>query len=466
VIGKVIKAVSNAGRKLAGAVRLLRYMLVPKPDPRLPGLHMESERLLSAPQSAWLPQVHLPTLTTAREWATAMAGQLAGLTRALRADAPMPTKLFEHLLISFHPGDTARMGSTDGARAARIREIVGEALLLLGLDDHPRVLVVHGDTRHLHAHIVLGTVSLHGRIWNPGREELRRFEEAMEALELKHGLQRVVHRLASANADERRLPPMVAPTFKEHLNHRRTGRPSVRARLQEILPSAVSASKDFPDFVDRVERAGARLVLYQFERGRLGCAFRMDGVTLSGSRIGRDFSWPKLAPKVRFKPVDPDHQAIVDVKVASATYVELTPSLTIRCVARRGKKPLRARALPRLTAQTEGATTLYRWNPRAHRVALRARSDQIEVVGYSPDGVSAALELAAQRGWSSIVVRGTGLAVDRARTVAGDLGLRLTPPPRGDLPDLNAWRARRRTIAAPARPTPSPFTPATGRRSQ
>ena len=444
MIAKIIKSIAKTKRWAAHAVRLLRYFVVPKPDPKyLPGVHTPGERVLRAPETSYLPQLTMPSGSSALAWAKGLAQQLLRVTKQFRLQAKLPKHLFEHLTVSFAPQDRSRLGDNDYQRGQKGRDIVVEALELFGLKAHPWVLVVHGDTSHIHVHVLVGTVGLDGKVWSPRRDDLRRLELIMEQLEVKYGLTRVLPRLAMSKEDPSRTPLRRAPTAGEARKGRDTGQPSVRERLQDLVDEALEdAGEDFCEFVDALLRRRVQLVPYRFEKGRLGVAYRLDGIALGGTKLGRAYTWPAISSRLKFDASNPEHAAYVDVKVASELSRQCSTCLEIRC-GTKSVAPLprpKRSTLSKMELMEEKGVARYKWRGSAV-AALEASGPSIAVKGFSPGAVQAALELAASKGWSTAGISGTPQAVAHARQCGRKLGIDVheTLEPVADL-DIDRWR--------------------------
>lgn len=156
--------------------------------------------------------------------------------------------LFCTFRAEFFPGDTEH--KADQLTAEQAIELAKEAMVEVAPGDRQAMYVVHGDKAHLHVHIVFSVVELGGRIWNP-RMDFRLWEAAAARLEVKHGLYQVtVGRPGGEPARKR------SPTGNELNMAIRTGQPSNRMLLQQIVDVALAGNPPFPVFWQRLLDAG------------------------------------------------------------------------------------------------------------------------------------------------------------------------------------------------------------------
>jgi len=112
----------------------------------------------------------------------------------------------------------------------------------------------------------------------------------MRELERDFGLQRVA---PSIEAERK------APTRGEIEEHARTGQPSARQQLQPLCDAAAKDCGSFTVYQERLEAVGVELVpVTQIEGAKLsGLSYRLDGVTMKGSDLGKAYSPAGLAKR-------------------------------------------------------------------------------------------------------------------------------------------------------------------------
>ncbi|MGO0308740.1 relaxase/mobilization nuclease domain-containing protein [Endozoicomonas acroporae] len=215
---------------------------------------------------------------------------------------------WEHRVISFHPSDSQKLNAHTACKIAR------ESLGIVAHGQRPSLFVVHGDTAHLHVHMLYGSVDQTGKIHNP-HQDFRMWEQAMEQLEIKYDLYRVDKRLACADRDSTRMPDGTNPKKSEYRMTQRTGEPSCKQRLRRLLDEAIGDSKSSPP-----EQQFARF-LAGLQSKKIGVSAniqstgRVAGLRLhygifskkgiKASALGKAYSWNQLAKRAGFEHNSP-----------------------------------------------------------------------------------------------------------------------------------------------------------------
>lgn len=209
---------------------------------------------------------------------TNMAGetprQLATEFGEIRKLRPSLEKAVLHVSISAAPGEKL----TDEQW-----RVIGQRYLKgMGLDQNQYVITKHNDTEHQHIHILVNRIRFDGSVTSDS-QDFKRQEAIMRELEEEFGLQRV----APSQQAERK-----APTKGEIEGGIRTGQPSARQQLQELCDAAAKDCESFTTYAERLEAAGVELVpVAQLGGAKLsGLSYRLDGVTMKGSDLGKAYS--------------------------------------------------------------------------------------------------------------------------------------------------------------------------------
>lgn len=169
------------------------------------------------------------------------------------------------------------------------REIGHKYLDGMGLDNNQFVITRHTDTEHQHIHILANRIQFNGEVTSDS-QDYKRQEEIMRQLEQDYSLQQV----APSRDAERK-----APTKGEIEQSIRTAQPSTRQQLQQFCDGAAKDCKSFTDYVERLEAVGVELVpVVQLEGQKLsGLSYRLDGVMMKGSDLGKGYSPAGLTKK-------------------------------------------------------------------------------------------------------------------------------------------------------------------------
>lgn len=219
-----------------------------------------------------------------------------------------PQSQWEHRVISFHPSDSQKLNAHTACKIAR------ESLGIVASGQRPSLFVVHGDTAHLHVHMLYATVNEQGKIFNL-HQDYRIWEQAMEKLEIKHDLTRVDKRLAYANSNSLRMPDGTNPSKAEFRMIQRTKEPSCKQRLRELINEAINESKStaptkqFSQFLKslRSKKIGVSANI-QSTNTVAGIRFHY-GIFSNGgikaSALGKAYSWNQLAKRSGFEHNSP-----------------------------------------------------------------------------------------------------------------------------------------------------------------
>jgi len=214
-----------------------------------------------------------------------MAGQhpreLAAEFGEIRKLRPNLGKAVLHVSLAAAPGEHL----TD----EQWRQIGQRYLRGMGFKDNQFVITRHTDTEHEHIHILANRIT-HGGAVVSDAHDYRRQETLMREIERDFGLQRVAPSLEA----ERR-----APTKGEIEAQVRTGQPSTRQQLQPLCDGAAQGCRSFTEYQERLEAAGVELVpVVQLGGAKLsGLSYRLDGVTMKGSDLGKAYSPAGLATR-------------------------------------------------------------------------------------------------------------------------------------------------------------------------
>jgi hypothetical protein len=170
----------------------------------------------------------------------------------------------------------------------------------MGLDHNQYVVTRHNDTEHEHIHLLANRIRLDGAVTSDSND-YRRQEVLMREIERDLGLQPVP---PSVTAERR------AATKGELEHGLRTGQPSTRQQL--LCDGAIERCTSFSDYVARLEAAGVELLpVVQLEGRKLsGLSYRLDGVTMKGSDLGKRYSPAGLAKHGVSYDKERDHEAV------------------------------------------------------------------------------------------------------------------------------------------------------------
>jgi hypothetical protein len=157
----------------------------------------------------------------------------------------------------------------------------------MGLDQNQYVMSRHTDTEHEQIHMVVNRIQFDGKVTSDSHD-YRRQEFLMRELERDLGLRQI----ESSTKTERR-----AATKGEIEEALRTGKPSTCQQLQQLCDAAASDCDTFTLYAERLNAAGVDLVpVTQLDGTKMsGLSYRLDGVMMKGSDLGKRYSPAGLA---------------------------------------------------------------------------------------------------------------------------------------------------------------------------
>nr|WP_092709761.1 relaxase/mobilization nuclease domain-containing protein [Janthinobacterium sp. OK676] len=207
--------------------------------------------------------------------------ELAQEFGAVRKLRPGLGKAVLHVSLSAAPGEQLS--------DAQWTQIAGRYLAGMGLDNNQYLLTRHADTLHEHVHLLVNRVRCDGGVASDSHD-YRRQEVIMRAVEHDFGLQQL---RPSVEAPRR------AASRGEIEAGLRTGIASTRQRLQQLCDAAITGCGSFTAFMQRLAVVGVALVpvTQRNDSTLAGLSYRLDGVVMKGSDLGRGYSPMGLAKR-------------------------------------------------------------------------------------------------------------------------------------------------------------------------
>ncbi|WP_154067099.1 hypothetical protein [Pseudomonas sp. CC6-YY-74] len=200
-----------------------------------------------------------------------------------------------------------------------------------------------------------------------------------------------------------------SPTSNELNMAIRTGKPSDRMLLQELVSAALAGKPSFPTFWNRLLDAGVTPIPSVATTGRVsGISFQYgQGLPMKGSDMGKGFSWPALAKQLNFaasqhlhlvkpfalarEPVGGELHVGFGVEVLPIT----TPAIGQPVLARFIAKPV------------DDQCTDWVWRNKPKRIAFVERPKVYLACSGHPLVHEAIAERAKQRGVKTMAVMGS-----------------------------------------------------------
>lgn len=216
-----------------------------------------------------------------------------------------------HISLSFPVGETV----SDEI----LKAIAGDYLPQMGFDDNPYFMAIHEDTDHFHAHIVTSRIKWSGECV-PDWKDYQQSETIIRQLEEKYQLTPVtpsweVQRTADTTGQIRR----VRRSSEQSKSVRRqlqdeidliTDNRSVSAdnlTVSDTDNRAVSVNRQtvsVTELFKQLEAAGIEVEMTKLPQG-FGVSFSLDGVNISGTNLGKAYTWNGLQ---KYKQVNYDPQ--------------------------------------------------------------------------------------------------------------------------------------------------------------
>lgn len=152
----------------------------------------------------------------------------------------------------------------------------------MGLENNQYLVTRHTDTEHEHIHLLVNRIRFDGGVTSDSHD-YRRQETLMRAIEREFDLQRVTPSI------EVQRHALTKGEIEEGL---RTGAPSTRQRLQQLCDGAAAYCDSFSEYAERLAAVGVELVpVMQLEGRKMsGLSYRLDGVMMKGSDLGKGYS--------------------------------------------------------------------------------------------------------------------------------------------------------------------------------
>jgi hypothetical protein len=180
----------------------------------------------------------------------------------------------------------------------------------IGFADCQWVLVRHADTQtdegkpRPHFHIVANRVRQSDyKVVNAWRD-WRRSEVAIRELELEFGLIQV-----QPSWEFDRIAPSTG--CKQKAKREQVKDEPVKVQLQEAIDTAASGNPTMPELIQKLKDKGVKANVHFQSTGRVqGLTYSMDGITFSGTKLGRAYTFGGLQ-KYRGVTYEPDRDAFL-----------------------------------------------------------------------------------------------------------------------------------------------------------
>ncbi len=167
-------------------------------------------------------------------------------------------------------------------------------------DTHLRCYVLHDDGGQ-HIHIIASRIDMLGGKLYLGRNENLISTRIITELEIDHAL--TVTKAASSLSNTK--PKRKRISRYEQMLSERTGLPSPKEALQQILDKSLADTPDLLTFIKRLEEAEVGWTANVASTGKMnGFSFSYRDIAFKASQLGKSYSWANLSNRLNY---DPDH---------------------------------------------------------------------------------------------------------------------------------------------------------------
>lgn len=157
-------------------------------------------------------------------------------------------------------------------------------LTRMGFDYNQYAVYRHHDKDHDHIHIVASRIKLDGTCVHDSWD-YRRSSGVIRRIEQEYGLSTTITR------DHGKRSPTVGDVRREQ----QTGEKSIREKLQTAIDRNTQSKVTMPKLIESLKQQGIDAQVVYTRTGKVkGVAYGQDGISFSGTQLGRDYTFPGL----------------------------------------------------------------------------------------------------------------------------------------------------------------------------
>ncbi|HEM6696760.1 TPA: relaxase/mobilization nuclease domain-containing protein, partial [Citrobacter koseri] len=166
-------------------------------------------------------------------------------------------------------------------------------------ETHLRCYVLHDDSAGQHIHIIASRIDMAGGKLYLGKNENLISTRIISELEITHGL--TVTKTAPSISNKQ--PKRKRISRNEQMLSERTGVPSPKEALQQILDKSLADTPDLLTFIKRLEQAEVSWKVNVASTGKMnGFSFEYAGIAFKASQLGKSYSWANLSNRLNYNP--------------------------------------------------------------------------------------------------------------------------------------------------------------------
>lgn len=201
-------------------------------------------------------------------------------------------------------------------------------------DTHLRCYVLHDDEGQ-HIHIIASRIDIAGGKLYLGRNENLISTRIISELEIAHGL--TVTKTAPSFSNTQ--PKRKRISRNEQMLSARTGAPSPKQALQQILDKSLADTPDLLTFIKRLEEAEIGWTANIASTGKMnGFSFEYRDIAFKASQLGKGYSWANLQKQLNYNP---DHLEALRTNTPAKDHPAPAPATVLKTAERKesiGKK--------------------------------------------------------------------------------------------------------------------------------
>ncbi len=228
-----------------------------------------------------------------KEGSRLIGGNMAGKNpRTLAAEFGLARQLNANLQKAVYHASLS-LPQTESLEDEKWKAIAADYLRGMEFEGSQYVIYRHCDREHDHIHIVASRIRVSDGSTVSDSWDYRRSEKLIRELEQKYQLTPTPSSFESLRRGK---------TTGEVRQLRRTGKKSVKVKLQGLLDGATAASVTVPELIGRLQEGGIEVRVSYNRTGKVkGISYQLEGIAFSGTHLGKAYTFPGLQ---KYKNVD------------------------------------------------------------------------------------------------------------------------------------------------------------------
>ena len=193
--------------------------------------------------------------------------------------------------------NSLRLPDGESLSAEQWSNIADEYMRRMGFSDtHLRCYVLHDDEGQ-HIHIIASRIDMAGGKLYLGKNENLISTRIIGELETSYGLIETTQHKKPKQAKRRKI------SRNEQMLSERTGLPSHKEALQQILDKSLADKPDLLTFIKRLEEEEVGWTANVASTGKMnGFSFSYRNIAFKASKLGKAYSWANLSNRLNYNP--------------------------------------------------------------------------------------------------------------------------------------------------------------------